>query len=245
MNAAEASLRLVEELPDSLVESVIQQLRRGVAPVVPNPGYQTRVADFAQVAGIPRQELAAMLEVASVAKRSRPTAELVWTGPATPIVPVRQTEQVIFDLIQCAETRLTVMSFGIFNVPRLIEGLEAALARAVDVRIVLGERESQTDWVVEQQTDQLGRNVSANATVYRWPADRRLRDTGGRSGLMHVKAIVADSRVAFLTSANLTEAAFELNMELGVLIRGGHLPGTIDSLVDSLLELGTLQPILT
>ena len=45
------------------------------------------------------------------------------------------------------------------------------------------------------------------------PSD--LRDTGGRSGLMHVKTIVADSQVAFLTSANLTEAAFELNMELG------------------------------
>ena len=152
MNAAEASLRLVEELPESLVESVIQQLRRGIAPAVPSPAYQTRVADFLQVTGIPRQELAAMLEVASVAKRTRPTAELVWTGPATPVVPVRQTEQVIFDLIQCAEARLTVMSFGIFQVPRLIEGLEAALARAVDVRIVLGERESQTEWVVEQQT---------------------------------------------------------------------------------------------
>lgn len=243
MNAAEASLRLVEELPDSLVESVIQQLRRGIAPVVPNPGYQTRVADFLHLAGGHRPELAGMLEVASVAKRTRPTAELVWTGPATPVVPVRQTEQVIFDLIRSAKVRLTVMSFGIFQVPRLIEGLEAALGRAVDVRIVLGEREWQTDWAVEQQTYQLGNIVSANATVYRWPADRRLRDTGGRSGLMHVKAVVADSRVAFLTSANLTEAAFELNMELGVLIRGGHLPGTIDQLVDSLLESGALQPI--
>jgi phosphatidylserine/phosphatidylglycerophosphate/cardiolipin synthase-like enzyme len=121
---------------------------------------------------------------------------------------VRQTEQVIFDLIQCAETRLTVMGFGIFKVPRLIEALEAALARAVDVRIVLGERESQTDWVVEQQAAQLGSVVSAHAAVYRWPADRRLRGTGGRSGLMHIKAAVADSRVAFLTSANLTEAEY-------------------------------------
>jgi phosphatidylserine/phosphatidylglycerophosphate/cardiolipin synthase-like enzyme len=243
MTAAEASLKLVEELPDRLVESVIQQLRRGLSPLVPNPGYQMRIKDFLQMKEIPQQELAAMLEVAYVAKRSRPTAELVWTGPATPVVPVRQTEQVIFDLIQCAETRITVMSFGIFHVPRLIEGLEAALSRAVDVRIVLGERESQTDWIVEQQTDQLGRNVATNATVYRWPADRRLRDTEGKSGLMHVKTIVADSQVAFLTSANLTEAAFELNMELGVLIRGGHLPGTIDRLLDSLLESGTLAPL--
>ena len=60
---------------------------------------------------------------------------------------------------------------------------------------------------------------------------------------MHVKAAVADSRVAFLTSANLTEAALERNMELGVLIRGGHLPAAIDRLIDALLELGELQVI--
>jgi len=52
---------------------------------------------------------------------------------------------------------------------------------------------------------------------------------------------VADSRVAFLTSANLTEAALERNMELGVLIRGGNLPASIDRLIDALLESGELQ----
>jgi len=58
---------------------------------------------------------------------------------------------------------------------------------------------------------------------------------------MHAKAAVADSRVAFLTSANLTEAALERNMELGVLIRGGTLPASIDRLIDALLESGELQ----
>ena len=52
---------------------------------------------------------------------------------------------------------------------------------------------------------------------------------------------MADSRVAFLTSANLTEAALERNMELGVLIRGGNLPASIDRLIDALLESGELQ----
>jgi phosphatidylserine/phosphatidylglycerophosphate/cardiolipin synthase-like enzyme len=60
---------------------------------------------------------------------------------------------------------------------------------------------------------------------------------------MHVKAAVADSRIAFLSSANLTEAALERNMELGILLRGGHLPAAIDRLIDALLELGELQVI--
>jgi cardiolipin synthase A/B len=60
---------------------------------------------------------------------------------------------------------------------------------------------------------------------------------------MHAKAAVADSRVAFLTSANLTEAALERNMEFGVLIRGGVLPASIDRVIDALLESGELQAI--
>jgi phosphatidylserine/phosphatidylglycerophosphate/cardiolipin synthase-like enzyme len=60
---------------------------------------------------------------------------------------------------------------------------------------------------------------------------------------MHVKAAVADSRVAFLTSANLTEAALERNMELGVLIRGGTLPASINRLIDALLESGELREV--
>lgn len=42
MTTAEPGLKLVEDLPDGLVESVIQQLRCGLSPAIPNPGYQMR-----------------------------------------------------------------------------------------------------------------------------------------------------------------------------------------------------------
>jgi cardiolipin synthase len=60
---------------------------------------------------------------------------------------------------------------------------------------------------------------------------------------MRVKAAVADSRIAFLTSANLTEAALERHMELGVLMRGGGVPGAIDPFIDALAESGELREI--
>src|ERR1700693_983940 len=94
-----------------------------------------------------------------------------------------------------------------------------------------------------RQRHQLGRVVVTGASLLQWPTERRPRDEQGRTGLMHVKAAVADSKVAFLTSANLTEAALERNMELGVLIRGGHMPTAIDRLIDALLELGQLQSV--
>lgn len=241
MTAVEASLKLVEELPASLVESLIQQLRGEQDAKVPNPGYQARVDEFLRAAAERRPELASMLEVALAAKRSRNTVELVWTGPPTSVVPVRSTEQVLFELIQGAQQKLTVMSFGVFQVSRLVQALEEALARSIALRVVLGDREAQSDWAIEQQRQQLGEVINERASLYWWPHDRRLRDATGCSGLMHAKAAVADSRVAFLSSANLTEAALERNMELGVLIRGGNVPTAIDRLLDALVESGELR----
>jgi len=243
MTTAEACLKLVEELPGSLVESLIAQLRAGTAPAMPNPGYQGRVDEFVRARNDARGELAPMLEVALAAKRSRQTTELVWTGPSTPVVPVRRTEQVLCDLIRAAESRLSMTSFGIFQVPRLVKDLEQALARGVALRIVLGDRESHSDQEIDRQRHQLGRVVAAQAMLLQWPPERRPRDEQGHAGLMHVKAAVADSRIAFLSSANLTEAALERNMELGVLIRGGHLPAAIDRLIDALLECGEMQAL--
>ena len=165
MTAAEACLKLVEELPGSLVESLVVQLRAGAAPAMPNPGYQGRVDEFLRCQSDARPELAPMLEVALAAKRSRQTTELVWTGPSTPVVPVRRTEQVLCDLIRGAERRLTMTSFGIFQVPRLVEELEQALARGVALRIVLGDRESHSDQEIDRQLYQLGRVVAAQATL--------------------------------------------------------------------------------
>jgi phosphatidylserine/phosphatidylglycerophosphate/cardiolipin synthase-like enzyme len=241
MTKAEACLKLVEELPGSLVESLIAQLRVGGIRAMPNPGYQARVDEFIRCLGERRDELAPMLEVALAAKRAVPTTELVWTGPATPVVPTRRTEQVLCDLIRCAERRLTMTSFGIFQVPRLVEELERSLERGIELRIVLGDRESHSDQEIDRQRHQLGRVVAAQATLLQWPPERRPRDEQGHAGLMHVKAAVADSRIAFLSSANLTEAALERNM--GVLIRGGHLPAAIDRLIDALLECGEMQAV--
>jgi phosphatidylserine/phosphatidylglycerophosphate/cardiolipin synthase-like enzyme len=155
MTPAEACLKLVEELPRSLVESLIAQLRGGYTPSMPSPGYQAKADEFVRRWPAARSELAAMFDVALTARRSAPTTELVWTGPPTAGVPGRRTEQVLFDLIQCAERRLTVMSFGIFQVARLVVGLEEALVRGVGIRIVLGDREGIGDEEIDRQRRQL------------------------------------------------------------------------------------------
>lgn len=57
------------------------------------------------------------------------------------------------------------------------------------------------------------------ARFYVWPAEQR--PPGGK---LHVKAAIADEYAALVTSANLTGAALNENMELGLLVRGGSVP---------------------
>ncbi|MFI5453846.1 MAG: phospholipase D-like domain-containing protein [Isosphaerales bacterium] len=54
--------------------------------------------------------------------------------------------------------------------------------------------------------------------------EQRARDSGGKLGSLHVKCVVADGRWLFLSSADLTDYAFTINMELGLLITGEIYP---------------------
>jgi hypothetical protein len=46
-----------------------------------------------------------------------------------------------------------------------------------------------------------------------------------------------------LSNANLTEYAFTINMELGLLVTGGPLPGQVEEQFDRLIGLSTLKTV--
>jgi len=89
----------------------------------------------------------------------------------------------------------------------------------------------------------LGEDVAASSDLYYWPKEQRARDSSGKLGSLHVKCVVADGRWLFLSSANLTDYAFTINMELGLVITGGDLPNRIERHFDRLVELGTLAKL--
>jgi phosphatidylserine/phosphatidylglycerophosphate/cardiolipin synthase-like enzyme len=84
----------------------------------------------------------------------------------------------------------------------------------------------------------LGDDVATCSAVYYWPKEKRGQDDKGKLGILHVKCAVADGRWLFLSSANLTEYAFTINMELGVLVTGGKLPAQVQEHFDRLMCLG-------
>ena len=69
------------------------------------------------------------------------------------------------------------------------------------------------------------------AKVYAWK-NKVDEFEGGR---VHAKVAVADNSSCFITSANLTGYAMEKNMELGLLIEGGEVPGLIMNHLQALI----------
>lgn len=188
-------------------------------------------------------ELAAALEAAAYqAERQRAlgAVELVWTGPSSPTDGMRGTEQVVLDVIRNARASLDIVVFAAYKVPALSRAIEEAFQRGVRVRFVLESKEESEGKITFNAAPALGTSGGHAAEVYVWPQNQRKRNDRGQQGVLHAKFVAADSATLFVSSANFTEHAMSLNLELGVLIRGGAEPARATAMIDSLIQRGIL-----
>jgi cardiolipin synthase len=179
-------------------------------------------------------ELASMLIAASHVyskAASKQSTELVWTGPTTPFVSARRTEQALLQVINSAEKSLFITSFVAYDVSTIVKALNAANDRGVTISMLL---ELSQDHGGSITFDAIGkmRTLVPAAKLYAW-LDKAGPFSDGR---VHAKVAVADGRMCFITSANLTGHAMEKNMEAGVLICGGDLPGELHNHFNALID---------
>ena len=73
--------------------------------------------------------------------------------------------------------------------------------------------------------------------------DPRSLEPDGPSGVLHAKAVVADDEAVFVTSANLTEAALDRNIEVGLLVRDRALAASGSSHFRGLIDRRFLNPL--
>lgn len=217
-----------------------------VLSAVASPSYRKNASHFLDSWGkapdVPGLALALALRSASSVRAEatqEQTIEVVWTGPTSHEIPVRRTREVLLELIGVATQRLTVVSFAAYKVPEVLAELITAAARGVDVRLILETAEDSGGRLSHDAAEAFEslRNVAA---FYVWPLDRRSSGQG-IIGALHAKAIVADGRAAFVTSANLTGHGLGANMELGLVVRGGLVPGRLSAHFDELIAQGTLR----
>ncbi|WP_457593101.1 DISARM system phospholipase D-like protein DrmC [Hydrogenimonas sp.] len=179
---------------------------------------------------------AAVLRGAVEATRRNTNAErttLVWTGPSTILVPTRRTEEVLLEVIEAAESRLFLVSYVAHRIDGVLEALERAMKKGVKVEVLM-ESTSEYGGRISMDSIELFRERLPEAVVYWW-------NEPGAS--VHAKCAVADGEVAFITSANLTEAAMRRNMELGVKVEGGDLPKRLHDHLDALVVTGKIERV--
>ena len=191
--------------------------------------------------GISGDVLAGILVGAAYARQQaqrESNLELVWTGLTTPFVATRRTEQVLLDLIRHAQSDLFLVSFVAYDVSSVVDALNAAAARGIDVRILL---ETSTSHGGSLSVDPVAtmRSCVPLAALYVWTG----RPSPFTEGRVHAKVAVADGNIAFLTSANLTGHALEKNMEAGVVISGGHIPTGLRAHLHALIETKIIRKI--
>jgi phosphatidylserine/phosphatidylglycerophosphate/cardiolipin synthase-like enzyme len=190
--------------------------------------------------------VAVALQTAALAEqthRDSQSVELVWTGPDTGQTPFRRTEQAILQVLDGAQRRITLVSFAVYRIPNVRSALVRAAQRGVRLTVIV-ETPDPIEGEGEYSTIRaLGPAVAACATVYYWPKENRPVGDHNKAGILHVKCVVADQEWLLLSSANLTQHAFTVNMELGILLRGGTLPGTVAQQFEWLIQDGVLHPL--
>jgi len=247
-----AASDLVALLSPSRIEALADRVRGSMSAERDGNLYQLVTTPTARLAldrliaawrqtEIPGDVLAGILVGAAYARQQaqrESSVELVWTGPTTPFVATRRTEQVLLDLIGHAQSDIFLVSFVAYDVATVIEALNAASTRGIDIRILL---ETSTSHGGSLSIDPIAmmRRCVPSAALYVW-TDRTAPFVEGR---VHAKVAVADGNSAFLTSANLTGHALEKNMEAGVVISGGHVPAGLRAHLHALIETKVIRKI--
>ncbi|MGI8670242.1 MAG: DISARM system phospholipase D-like protein DrmC [Aridibacter sp.] len=166
------------------------------------------------------KEISVALQVVAFNKQNAKTKEkinLVWTGPESRI-PIRQTRQVLSQLIENTKEELLIVSFVVFKVPEILDLLKNALNREVKITCVFESPEESDGKIEFQGFRDFADGLLNKIDILVWDRDQRIANSKGAIGTLHAKCAVSDRKTSFISSANLTTNAMTLNMELGVLI---------------------------
>jgi phosphatidylserine/phosphatidylglycerophosphate/cardiolipin synthase-like enzyme len=259
-NVIEAARKLSSILPAETLRVVVGKIEQAhsiteaeavLGRDLPHPHYRALALEFLDCAAkdpnpLPPVALAVALRAAGHVEevhRKGQSVELVWTGPESDATPFRRTEQAILQVLDSAQGRIMLVSYAVYRIPRICAALVRAAQRGVQIRVIV-ETPNEVEGRNEYSTLQaLGDDVATCATVYYWPRERRQVDGGGHPGILHVKCAVSDGRWLFLSSANLTDYAFTINMELGLLVTGGGLPEQVEAHFNRLITMHVVEEL--
>jgi len=221
--------------PLSIQHATAGLLNRDAAWVL-SKAFQSCVnASWVEIAG-------ATVAVDSLIGDGDPLTEIIWTGPTHSRVPARRIDQVLYDLVSRAQRRILLVTFSANRVAHLCAHLTQAANRGVDLTLIF-ESAAESEGQLTMDAIAAFKGVpAAGRRLYYWPLAQRERNQSGRPGKLHAKCAVVDD-VALVGSANLTDDAFNRNMELGLLVRDAATVGGIVGHFDDLIRADVLVKV--
>lgn len=251
------------ELPPYMRERLAAALEAGALPLpcsaaalraILGPGGGEEAVrsalDGMHAMGLPARAAAAWIRAVERASIRMPRPDLVWSGPEVPGLHARDTRRVYEELLGGAEKSIWASTYAFFDGPRAFEVLARRMeARpGLQVTLLLNIQRKRGDTTA---ADHLVRRFADRFWKTDWPGgsrpmiyyDPRALDPDVPGGVLHAKAVVADDEAIFVTSANLTEAALDRNIELGLLVRDRALAASVTSHFRRLIERSLLSPL--
>ena len=255
----------IQALPPHLLRKLADAFDGGLLPDRPTPeslksevgirgSTEDLISDINHLArlGVSGRAVAAWIRAVEHASAKVPSPDLVWSGPEVPGLHARDTRRVYEELFDHAERSVWVSTYAYFDGPQAFSRLAQRLDNLPGLRvtILLNIQRARGDTTAE---DQLVRRFTDQFWGKDWPGaskpavyyDRRSLDPSGPSGVLHAKAVVVDDEAVFITSANLTTAALDRNIELGVLIRHRVLATSVANHFQGLIDAHLLSPLPT
>lgn len=176
---------------------------------------------------------------------------LTWTGPEDLVTETRDTGAVARQLFAGARRSLLVSTYALDEGAKGENLLAILRARMIaqpelDVRFFVNLSRGYTDErptavLLAEHMDRLRESVFTWEPRPRVFYDRRALEPGhGPRACLHAKVIVQDELQSLITSANLTEAAQERNIEAGVLIQDAAFARGVVGQFEKLVGAGVL-----
>lgn len=211
------------------------------------------------VAGVAGPALGAALRLAEASRRSaedRPRPALVWSD--LDLIGSRDTGVVCAELFREAKRAVTISTFNLGHRP--VEGqapgnpvLRPLAQRMAEipglrVRLFVNLRRMERRSAVSVPEVEAAFIAWLRRDIWPWDElpeiyydPRSLEAEAG--SCLHAKCVVVDGARAFVTSANLTEAAHERNIEAGVLLDDPVFASNLARQFDSLIDRGHVRRI--
>jgi len=174
--------------------------------------------------------LAAVLRGFSAAAKANGTdLRAVWSGPTFP-GDGDHTTAALAHLIDDATEDVFASTYSASSNSAYLKALWRSVARGVKTTMVIDPKLNGGKTAAFLQAQLHG----ARFLGFR---------PGPDGGIQHSKVVIVDSRAVFITSANLSEAAHERNLETGVMIRDPDFASTIRQRFGALLSEGHLYKL--